>query len=85
MIHKFKVGQFVLPAGSPRPDCDTYLVLKQLPGTSYEPQYCIQGERSGIDCIVRESQIKAADSAPPHLGSTSLSELTIGDRPKTFR
>jgi len=85
MIHKFKVGQCVVPAGPPRPGHSTYLVLKQLPGTSYEPQYWIQGERSGIDCIVRESQIKAADGTPPHLGSINLSDLNIGDGSKTFR
>ncbi|MCC2653758.1 MAG: hypothetical protein K0Q60_3924 [Microvirga sp.] len=49
MIHKFEVGQAVVPACPLRPSRNTYLVVKQLPLTSYEPQYWIQGTRSGVD------------------------------------
>jgi hypothetical protein len=62
MVHKFKSGQSVVPASPRRPSCGTYLVLKQLPDTSYEPQYWIQGVHNGVDCIVRESEIRAAES-----------------------
>lgn len=67
MIHKFEVGQSVVPACPLRPSRNTYVVLKQLPLTSYEPQYWVQGLRSGVDCIVCESQIEAADDHQPSL------------------
>jgi len=65
MVHKFKLGQCVIPARPQRRSCGAYIVVKQLPDTSYEPQYWIQGVASGIDCIVRESEIKAAETAEP--------------------
>src|SRR5215218_11520729 len=75
MIHKFKVGQSVISASALRPRCNTYLVLKQLPLTSFEPQYWIQGVRSGHDCIVCESQIEAAEDHRPRLSYASLGAL----------
>lgn len=67
MIHKFEVGQSVVPACPLRPSRNTYVILKQLPLTSYEPQYWVQGMRSGADCIVCESQIEAGDNHQPNL------------------
>jgi hypothetical protein len=75
MIHKFKVGQAVVPACPLRPNRNTYLVVKQLPLTSYEPQYWIQGIRSGVDCIVCESQIEAADDHQPSLSFAAMRAL----------
>lgn len=72
MIHKFDVGQSVVPASPLRPSRNTYVVVKQLPLTSYEPQYWIQGERSGVDCVVCESQIEAADDHQPRLWLAAL-------------
>ncbi|WP_230532774.1 hypothetical protein [Microvirga roseola] len=62
MVHRFKIGQTVMPAACQRANPNKYLVVRQLPDTSYEPQYLIQGETSGIDCIVRESEIREADN-----------------------
>ncbi len=75
MIHKFKVGQSVVPANPLRSSCNTYLVVKQLPLTSYEPQYWIQGVKNGVDCIVCESQIEAAEGHVPSLSFASLGAL----------
>lgn len=75
MIHKFKVGQSIIPAHPLRPSYNTYLVIKQLPPTSHEPQYWVQGVRSGHDCIVCESQIEAAENHRPHLPHDSLGSL----------
>ena len=61
MIHKFEVGQSVVPASPLRRSRNTYVVMKQLPLTSYEPQYWVQGVINGVDCVVCESQIEAAD------------------------
>jgi hypothetical protein len=72
MTHKFEVGQPVVPASPLRPGRNTYLVVKQLPLTSYEPQYWIQGVRSGVDCIVCESQIEAADDHQPSLSFAAM-------------
>jgi hypothetical protein len=75
MIHKFQVGQSVIPTSPLRPSRNTYLVVRQLPPTSYEPQYWIQGVRSGLDCIVCESQIEAADDHRPRFSPTSLGAI----------
>jgi hypothetical protein len=75
MIHKYEVGQSVVPACPLRPRRNTYVVLKQLPLTSYEPQYWIQGVRSGVDCIVCESQIEAADDHQPSLSFAAMGAL----------
>jgi len=72
MIHKFEVGQSVVPACPLRPSRNTYVIVKQLPLTSYEPQYWVQGMRSGVDCIVCESQIEAADDHQPSLWLAAL-------------
>ena len=72
MFHKFEVGQSVVPASPLRPSRNTYVVLKQLPLTSYEPQYWIQGLTSGVDCIVCESQIEAAEGDLPSLSIAIL-------------
>ena len=77
MIHKFEVGQAVVPACPLRPSRNTYLVVKQLPLTSYEPQYWIQGTRSGVDCVVRESQIEAADDHQPSLSFAAMGALEM--------
>jgi hypothetical protein len=58
MKHKFEVGQSVLPAHPRRADPDTYVIVQVLPETSHEPQYQIKGSSSGIECVVRETQIK---------------------------
>ncbi len=75
MIHKFEVGQSVVPANPLRPSRNTYVVVKQLPLTSYEPQYWVQGVRSGVDCIVCESQIEAADDHQPSLSFAAMGAL----------
>ena len=75
MIHRFEVGQYVVPASPLRPSRNTYVILKQLPLTSYEPQYWIQGIKSGMDCIVCESQIEAADDHQPRLSFAALGDL----------
>ncbi len=75
MIHKFEVGQSVVPASPLRPSRNTYVVVKQLPLTSYEPQYWVQGVRSGVDCIVCESQIEAADDHQPSLSFAAMGAL----------
>ena len=75
MIHKFEVGQSVVPASPLRPSRNTYVVLKQLPLTSYEPQYWVQGLKSGADCIVCESQIEAADDHQPSVSFAALGAL----------
>jgi len=72
MIHKYEVGQSVVPASPVRPSRNTYVVVKQLPLTSYEPQYWIQGMGSGVDCVVCESQIEAADDHQPSLWFAAL-------------
>jgi hypothetical protein len=72
MIHKFKVGQSVIPVSPARPSRNTYLVVKQLPPTSHEPQYWIQGVKSGHDCIVCETEIELAQDRLPHRTSASL-------------
>ena len=72
MIHKFEVGQSVVPANPVRPSRNTYVVVKQLPLTSYEPQYWVQRIGSGVDCIVCESQIEAADDHKPSLWFAAL-------------
>jgi hypothetical protein len=81
MMHKFKVGQSVIPARPLRPSRNTYLVLKQLPPTSHEPQYWVQGVRNGHDCIVCESQIEAAGVHRMRLPHASLGYLKA--RPRT--
>ena len=75
MIHKFEVGQSVVPASPLRPSRNTYVVVQQLPLTSYEPQYWVQGVRSGVDCIVCESQIEAADDHQPSLSFAAMGAL----------
>jgi hypothetical protein len=75
MIHKFGIGQAVVPAYPLRPSRNAYVVVKQLPLTSYEPQYWIQGVRSGVDCVVCESQIKAADDHQPSLSFAAMGAL----------
>ena len=75
MIHKYEVGQSVVPASPLRPSRNTYVVVKQLPLTSYEPQYWVQGVRSGVDCVVCESQIEAADDNQPRLSFAALGAL----------
>ncbi len=75
MIHKFGIGQAVVPACPLRPSRNTYVVVKQLPLTSYEPQYLVQGTRSGVDCVVCESQIEAADDHQPSLSFAAMSAL----------
>jgi hypothetical protein len=75
MIHKFEVGQSVVPASPLRPSRNTYVVVRQLPLTSYEPQYWVQGMKSGVDCIVCESQIEAADNHQPRLSFATLGAL----------
>ncbi len=75
MIHKFEVGQSVVPASPLRPSRNTYVILKQLPLTSYEPQYWVQGVSSGVDCIVCESQIEAADDHQPSLSFAAMGAL----------
>jgi hypothetical protein len=77
MIHKFKVGHYVIPASPLRPNCNTYLVVKQLPPTSHEPQYWIQGVKNGHDCIVCESQIEAAEDDRQRLPHASLGSLKV--------
>ena len=77
MIHKFKVSQSVISASPLRPSRNTYLVVKQLPPTSHEPQYWIQGVKSGHDCIVCESQIEAAENSRPPLSHASLGSLKV--------
>jgi hypothetical protein len=72
MIHKFKVGQSVIPVSPARTSCNMYLVVKQLPPTSHEPQYWIQGVKSGHDCIVCETQIELAQDHPSHRIAASL-------------
>jgi hypothetical protein len=75
MIYKFEVGQAVVPACPLRPSRNIYLVVKQLPLTSYEPQYWVQGVRSGVDCIVCESQIEAAGDHQPSLSFAAMGAL----------
>jgi hypothetical protein len=58
MKHKFNVSQSVLPAHPRRADPDTYVIVQVLPETSHEPQYRIKGMSSGVECVVREAQIK---------------------------
>ena len=72
MIHKFKVGQSVIPVSPARASRNTYLVVKQLPPTSHEPQYWIQGIKSGHDCIVCETQIELAQEHPSQRISATL-------------
>ena len=67
MKHRFKVGQSVLPAHPRRADPDTYLIVQVLPETSHEPQYLIKGASSGVECVVRETQIKGIRGRPIHL------------------
>ena len=66
MKHKFKVGQSVIPAHPRRADPDTYLIVQVLPETSHEPQYRIKGASSGVECVVRETQIKGIRRKPSH-------------------
>ncbi len=66
MRHKFEVGQSVLPAHPRRADPDTYVIVQVLPETSHEPQYRIKGASSGIECVVRETQIKAIKGRSSH-------------------
>jgi hypothetical protein len=80
MIHKFEAGQFVVPAHPLRPSRNTYLILRQLPSTSYEPQYVIQGVSSGIECIVCESEIKAAGRDHSQLPVASLGAFKARDQ-----
>ena len=82
MIHKYEVGQSVVPASPLRPSRNTYVVVKQLPLTSYEPQYWIQGVRSGVDCVVCESQIEAADDHSPSLWLAALGASEMGAQPR---
>ncbi len=81
IIHKYEVGQSVVPASPLRPNRNTYVVVKQLPLTSYEPQYWIQGVRSGVDCVVCESQIEAADDHQPSLLFAAMGALEARAQP----
>ena len=67
MRPKFKLGQSVLPAHPRRADPDTYVVVQVLPETSHEPQYRIKAASSGVECVVRETQIKGVRGRPNHL------------------
>jgi carbohydrate-binding DOMON domain-containing protein len=61
MRHKFEIGQAVVPA-SPRKDRHhVYYIVQLIPETSYEPQYRIQEAKSGITCVVAETDIKVAE------------------------
>jgi len=64
MTHKFKVGQSVRPAHPRRAQPDTYVIVQVLPETSHEPQYRIKGASSAVECVVRETQIKALKARP---------------------
>ncbi|GEO18554.1 hypothetical protein [Microvirga aerophila] len=64
MKHKFEVGQSVLPAHPRRADPDTYVIVQVLPETSHEPQYRIKGASSGVECVVRETQIRGIRRRP---------------------
>jgi hypothetical protein len=64
MRPKFKIGQPVLPAHPRRADPDTYMIVQVLPDTSHEPQYRIKGASSAVECVVRETQIKAIRARP---------------------
>jgi hypothetical protein len=61
MIYKFEVSQSILPTNPVRPRRNTYLFVKHLPLISNEPQYWVEGMRSGLDCIVCKAQIEATD------------------------
>jgi hypothetical protein len=67
MRHKFEVGQSVRPAHPRRADPDTYVIVQVLPETSHEPQYRIKGSSSGVECVVRETQIKGIRGRPSRL------------------
>jgi len=67
MRHKFKVGQSVLPTHPRRADPDTYVIVQVLPETSHEPQYKIKGASSAVECVVRETQIRAIRARPCRL------------------
>jgi len=70
MRHKFKVGQSVLPTHPRRADPDTYVIVQVLPEPSHERQYRIKGTSSGVESVVRETQIKGTRSRPSHLQSS---------------
>jgi hypothetical protein len=70
MRPKFTVGQSVLPAHPRRADPDTYVVVQVLPEPSHERQYRIKGTSSGVECVVRETQIKGIRSRSSHLQSS---------------
>jgi hypothetical protein len=67
MRPKFKVGQSVLPAHPRRADPDTYVIVQVLPEPSHEPQYRIKRASSAVECVVRETQIKAIRARPSRL------------------
>ena len=65
--NKFKVGQSVLPAHPRRADPDTYVIVQVLPETSHEAQYRIKVSSGGVECVVRETQIRRIRGRPNHL------------------
>ena len=72
MRHKFEVGQSVLPAHPRRADPDTYVIVQVLPEPSHEPQYRIKRASSAVECVVRETQIKAIRARPSRFLQASL-------------
>jgi hypothetical protein len=68
MIPRFKVGQSVAPATPGRSHPDVYVIVRVLPETSCEPQYCVEGLSSGCRCIVCETQIREVGEQSPRPG-----------------
>ncbi len=78
MTPRFKVGQSVVPAMPGRSHPDIYVIIRVLPETSCEPQYCVEGLSSGCRRIVCETQITAVGEQSPHLGEPQ--PLSAGGR-----
>lgn len=72
MTHKFQVGQAVLPAHPRGANPSTYVIVQVLPETSHAPQYRIKGVSSAVECVVRETQIKAIRARPSRLRASLL-------------
>ncbi len=64
MMHKFQVGQTVLPAHPRGANPSTYVIVQVLPETSHERQYRIRALSSAAECVVGETQIKAMEAEP---------------------
>ncbi len=60
MRHKFAIGQAVAPANPRKDRHHIYFIIQLIPETSYEPQYRVEEAKSGITCVVAESDIKSA-------------------------